>query len=176
METIVRKAGPGDALALHQLAAATFPLACPATTKPADIAEFIGANLSEGRMAEYLADPDRVLFLAETGAMPVGYTMLVLTPPTDDDVLAALTLAPSVELSKCYVLPGSQGSGVASALVEATVQAAAEVGAAGVWLGVNQLNARANAFYERSGFRQVGTKRFLVGSRFEHDFVRERAL
>ena len=60
-------------------------------------------------MAEYLADPDRVLFLAETGAMPVGYTMLVLTPPTDDDVLAALTLAPSVELSKCYVLAGQPG-------------------------------------------------------------------
>jgi RimJ/RimL family protein N-acetyltransferase len=45
-----------------------------------------------------------------------------------------------------------------------------------MWLGVNQFNPRANRFYEKSGFRQVGVKRFLLGGRYEDDFVRERAL
>ncbi|MDQ4137674.1 MAG: GNAT family N-acetyltransferase, partial [Actinomycetota bacterium] len=39
----------------------------------------------------------------------------------------------------------------------------------------NQHNARANRFYEKSGFRTVGTKRFRVGAELHHDFVRERA-
>jgi ribosomal protein S18 acetylase RimI-like enzyme len=41
---------------------------------------------------------------------------------------------------------------------------------------VNQENARANRFYEKSGFTLVGTKHFLVGDRLEDDFVRERPL
>jgi ribosomal protein S18 acetylase RimI-like enzyme len=43
-----------------------------------------------------------------------------------------------------------------------------------VWLGVNQLNARANRFYEKNGFAIVGEKKFLVGGKAEDDFVRER--
>jgi len=45
-----------------------------------------------------------------------------------------------------------------------------------MWLGVNQLNARAQRFYAKHGFERVGVKRFLVGDRFEDDFVYERAL
>ena len=49
-------------------------------------------------------------------------------------------------------------------------------GAQGMWLGVNQLNARAQAFYTRSGFAVVGTKHFQVGGRLEDDYVLERPL
>ena len=48
-------------------------------------------------------------------------------------------------------------------------------GAAGVWLGVNQQNERAQRFYAKSGFERVGTKRFLVGGVHEDDYVMERA-
>jgi hypothetical protein len=41
---------------------------------------------------------------------------------------------------------------------------------------VNQLNARANAFYARNGFVEVGTRSFLVGDTWEDDFVREKLL
>ena len=46
----------------------------------------------------------------------------------------------------------------------------------GIWLGVNQQNARAQAFYVRSGFAVVGTKHFTVGTRVEDDYVLERPL
>ena len=55
----------------------------------------------------------------------------------------------------------------------ASIAAAQARDAAGVWLGVNQENARANRFYEKCGFAIVGTKRFLVGGVYEDDFVRE---
>jgi ribosomal protein S18 acetylase RimI-like enzyme len=60
--------------------------------------------------------------------------------------------------------------------MHASLQAAAATGAAGVWLGVNSQNARAIRFYEKSGFRKVGSKSFRLGTTVEHDFVLERAV
>ena len=102
--------------------------------------------------------------------------MLVAGEPTDDDVRAALHLRPTVELSKCYVHPDHHGAGVAGALMSASLDAARARGAHGMWLGVNQHNARAQAFYVRSGFAVVGTKHFTVGARVEDDYVLERPL
>ena len=170
----VRIAGAQDAGALAEVAAATFALACPPGTKQEDIDAFLAANLSRVNFDAYLSDPARLLLLAELDGRPVGYTMLVLRDPEDPDVASALTLRPTAELSKCYVLPAQHGGGIASTLLERSVQEAAAHGAAGVWLGVNQRNARANRFYEKSGFRIVGTKRFRVGAVLHDDFVRER--
>ncbi len=171
MSTIVRRASVDDAALLARIAAATFPLACPPHTRAEDIAEFIASVLSEARFAEYLADPQRALFVCETEGVPSGYTMLILTEPIDPDVAAAVTTLPTAELSKVYVLPEFHGGGIAALLVETTVAEARERGARSVWLGVNQENVRANRFYEKAGFAQVGTKRFLVGGRYEDDFV-----
>ena len=169
---LIRPAVPADAAALHELARVTFPLACPPDALPESIDEFIRLNLSEEAFARYLADPVRELFVAEEAGVAIGYTMLVHAEPTDPDVAAAVTVRPTTELSKVYVLPDRHGGGVAAALVERSVDAARARGAASVWLGVNQQNARANRFYEKQGFAMVGTKRFLVGARFEDDFVR----
>jgi ribosomal protein S18 acetylase RimI-like enzyme len=85
-----------------------------------------------------------------------------------------LEILPSVELSKCYVHPEHHGLGAAAELMQASLDAAERAGGRGVWLGVNSQNARAVRFYEKSGFRKVGTKSFQLGSTVEHDFVLER--
>ncbi|WP_309712577.1 N-acetyltransferase [Pseudolysinimonas sp.] len=160
----------------------TFPLACPPHTTDEAKAAHIAAHLTGERFDAYLADPARDLYLAEvdpsTGSgrrgEAVGYTMLVAGDPTDPDVAAALTTWPTAELSKCYVLPGHHGAGIASGLMAATLEAARGRGAAAVWLGVNEENERAQAFYRKHGFVVVGRKRFLVGKAYEDDFVMER--
>lgn len=167
----IRVARPDEAVALAALAADTFPLACPPDALPESIAAFIDENLSPVRFEEYLADPTRVLFVADVAGRAVGYTMLVVAEPTDPDVAAVVTVRPTAELSKVYVRPEAHGGGIAAALVSATVDAARARGARSVWLGVNQQNARAQRFYAKAGFERVGTKRFRVGARLEHDFV-----
>lgn len=170
---VVRQARPADAVALHELAAATFPLACPPGTLRRDMDAFVATHLSREKMTGYLADPHRELLLAEVDGIAAGYTMLIFGEPADPDVSAVITVRPTVELSKLYVHTGHHGSGIAARLVEASLRRALRRGARGIWLGVNQLNERANAFYDKSGFALVGTKRFLVGTRWEDDFVRE---
>jgi tRNA (guanine37-N1)-methyltransferase len=169
----VRPAEHTDLDALAHLAAVTFPLACPPGSTAQDQQEFIAAVLSVQRFAEYLEDPARDVLVTDDLS---GYTMLVAGEPTDDDVRAALQLRPTVELSKCYVHPDHHGAGVANALMSASLDAARARGAHGMWLGVNQHNARAQAFYVRSGFAVVGTKHFTVGARVEDDYVLERPL
>lgn len=175
LEATVRPAEHTDLSALAELAAITFPLACPPGSTAQDQQEFIATVLSAERFAEYLEDPSRTVLVAEDGVL-VGYTMLVAGEPTDEDVRAALHLRPTIELSKCYVHPDHHGAGVAHALMTASLEVARERGAQGMWLGVNQQNARAQAFYTRSGFAVVGTKHFTVGTRIEDDYVLERPL
>ncbi len=105
-----------------------------------------------------------------------GYSLLVARPAQDPDVAAVLTTCRRTELSKCYVHPDHHGLGAAAELMHASIGAAAAAGARGLWLGVNSQNARAIRFYEKSGFRKVGTKSFRLGSTVEHDFVMERPL
>ena len=176
-EPAVRLAQPDDIPALAELAALTFPLACPPSIMPADAAAFIADRLSVDAFTAAVADPTRRVLVAidETGTL-VGYTLLVLGEPYDDDAAAAVTIRPTAELSKCYVHPQSHGSGAARALMTASLDVARRLGAAGMWLGVNQHNARAQRFYAKSGFRVVGIKHFTVGTVREDDYVLERAL
>lgn len=176
MPVTVRPATRGDAAVLARVAAATFALACPPHVTPEAVDLFIARVLSESCFEDYLADPSRDLFLAEDDGAVTGYAMVVHGEPADPDVQSALTLHPTAELSKIYVLPEHHGSGTSRLLMTTAVEAAASAGAKGVWLGVNQLNERAQRFYGKSGFTKVGTKRFLVGDRFEDDFVYELAL
>ncbi|MFC8046949.1 GNAT family N-acetyltransferase [Nocardia sp. NPDC057353] len=168
---VVGPAGLWDAEALGDLAAATFPLACPPGTAPEDIEIFLAEMLSAERFGEYLGADDRIVLRAAEDGELVGYAMLHVGTPADPAVAAAVDLHPAVELSKLYVLPGRHGSGVADALMRAALEHAAEAGGAGLWLGVNQHNARAQRFYTRSGFERCGTKTFRVGAELHDDYI-----
>ena len=60
----IRTATAADAGSLAELAAATFPLACPPHTTAEAIADFIATHLSQDSFDAYLADPARVLLIA----------------------------------------------------------------------------------------------------------------
>jgi len=176
MTTTIRRAVATDAAALAHVAAITFPLACPPSTTEQAKADFIANSLSEGSFASYLAEPDHILMLAEVDGVPAGYTMLVTGEPDEPDVAAVVGARPTIELSKVYVMPERHGTGLAAALMDASMEVARESGAVSMWLGVNNENVRANRFYEKSGFAIVGMKKFRLGHVDEDDYVRERAL
>ncbi|MCB5275472.1 putative N-acetyltransferase [Arthrobacter sp. SO5] len=176
MTHLIRTATVDDAGRLAGLAAVTFPLACPPESSPADIAAHLAATLSEANFRAYLADPDVTVLVIDAGGGLRGYSLLAARPVRDPDVAAVLTELPCTELSKCYVHPDYHGLGAAAELMRASIDAAGSAGARGLWLGVNNQNARAIRFYEKSGFRKVGTKSFTLGNTVEHDFVMERPL
>ena len=167
----VAAAAEADLPELADVAARTFPLACPPSATPENVAAFIDENLSQARFRDYLSDPDRAVLVARDGGRIAGYAMLIRGVPDDDDVQRAVALRPAVELSKIYVLPDSHGAGVSGCLMAAALKRATDLEAKCVWLGVNQLNERAQRFYRKHGFAINGTKTFRLGAGVENDYV-----
>ncbi|QJW36254.1 GNAT family N-acetyltransferase [Cellulosimicrobium protaetiae] len=190
----VRSATADDAPALAGLAALTFPLACPPGTSPEAIAEHVASQLSPERFRAWAASAAHALLLVEPvregvadavgdvdgsgdgGALgaagPLGYALLVRGEPDDPDVAAAVGPGEAVELSKIYVHPAAQGTGVAGVLMTAAAEAAARLGPGlPVWLGTNGLNARAQAFYRKHRFAVVGGRTYVVGGETHSDVV-----
>ncbi|WP_423489030.1 GNAT family N-acetyltransferase [Mycobacteroides sp. PCS013] len=170
----VSTATAADSAEVAAVAARTFPLACPPSSTPEDIAAFIAANLSTSNFDKYIRE-HRVLAARENDVI-IGYAMLVDGVAEDPDVQRAVTLRPAMQLSKMYVLPEFHQAGVAGALMDAALAEAAARGATGVWLGVNQENERAQRFYAKHGFNRSGTKTFQVGERLENDYVMQRVI
>src|SRR3954468_6004856 len=167
----IRRATPADAAALADLAARTFPLACPPGTTAESIAAHLAAHLSAASFDRYLADAAVTILVADEGGHLAGYTMLVAGDPDDPDVVAAVPERPTIELSKVYVDAGRQGAGLAGLLMSATLATAEDAGAASVWLGVNEHNARAIRFYSKSGFAIAGPRSYVVGTQQMSDHV-----
>lgn len=159
----VAPADSGDAPELAAVAALTFPLACPPTSAPENIAAFVEANLTAERFVEYLTDARRVILTARHDGRIIGYAMVVRD-------------ADAAELSKIYVLPAYHGGRASAALMEGVLATAARWGARRVWLGVNQENQRAQRFYLKSGFAVTGTRTFRLGADVENDYVMTREL
>jgi ribosomal protein S18 acetylase RimI-like enzyme len=154
-----------DPVELADVAARTFPLACPPAVGADNMASFIDANLSAERFAGYLADPRRAIITAARGGRIIGYAMLIRDDTAD-----------TAELSKIYVLADHHGGGASAALMDLALATADEWGARSVWLGVNQANQRAQRFYAKSGFTINGTRTFQVGARTENDYLMVREL
>lgn len=174
MPVVVDLPQPADLPELAAVAAATFPLACPPSATPENVATFIDENLSEKRFGDYLADPERTVLVAREDSSIIGYAMLIRGVPDDVDVQRAVPTRPALELSKIYVLPGRHGTGAATALLTATLSTAVELDMRCVWLGVNQQNVRAQRFYSKHGFTINGTKTFRLGTGIENDYVMVR--
>lgn len=191
---------PGQAAAVADVAAATFPLACPPHSSPADIAAFIGDNLRPENFARHIADPDTDVLVARDrpGGPMIGYTLIHHTDPKHPNVAAVVTARPVTELSKMYVLPGHHGqrraphnngtvgngpaddrtagnrtarNQPAHALMRAAIARATERGSVLVWLGVNEENVRAQRFYSKMGFTRAGVKTFDLNGSIEHDYI-----
>lgn len=174
LSTQIDPAATSQLAELADVAAHTFPLACPPSVGPDDVAAFIAENLTAARFADYLTDPDRVVLTATEDGSILGYAMMIRGAPTDADVARAVVARPAVELSKIYVLPEAHGSAVSTALMSAALAHATKLDAACVWLGVNQRNQRAQRFYAKHGFAVTGTKTFRLGTHIEQDYVMVR--
>ncbi len=170
-EPIVRRAEDRDVLAIAEVAAATFAMACAPDVPPEAVTEHISQVLTTTRFAEYLADPAVALFVADADNLVVGYSMVVLGEPEDPVARRAVAGRPAAELSKVYLLEVLHGTGVAARLAQAALDAAEAMGAGTVWLSVQEDNVRAQRFYTKVGFARVGGQEFRVGDRVERDFV-----
>jgi ribosomal protein S18 acetylase RimI-like enzyme len=167
----VRPGVASDAAALAELAAVTFRDAFGAENDPADLALHLARSYGVAQQAAELAHPAITTLVASIDGALTGYAQLRLSRSP-----ACITAARPLELWRFYVARAWHGRGVAQELMAGAVAAARGRGAASLWLGVWERNPRAQAFYKKCGFVDVGSQTFFVGTDEQTDRVMELIL
>jgi len=163
--TIAYKAAePADAEALAEVFATSFVDTFGHLYPPNDLDAFLSTVTAE-KFRKEIADDRYAFRLAFEAGKLVGY--IKLGPPE----LPVETPPRTVELCQLYVLKDWHGAGVAAALMDWAIAAAAKSRAEHVQLSVYVDNHRARRFYERYGFHPVGRYDFMVGSHADEDIV-----
>lgn len=86
------------------------------------------------------------------------------------------TASDAIELWRFYVDAAHHGRGLAHQLMDATLDAAAKRGAKTIWLGVWEQNVRAQQFYRKFGFDDIGWQTFTLGRDRQSDRLMARPL
>jgi diamine N-acetyltransferase len=171
MSIRVRYGREHDANALAELAARTFQEAFAAANRPEDMALHIARAYGPAEQLRELRDPSVTTLLVHVDGQLAGYAQLRL-----GGAPACVTGGSPVELWRFYVASAWHGRGVAQALMAQVVDEVRRRGGQTVWLGVWEQNDRAKAFYRKSGFVDVGSQIFMVGSDAQTDRILVRAV
>lgn len=156
---------------MAELGRETFRDAFGADNRPEDLALHLARSYGVPQQTAELSHPAFTTLLAFADDALAGFAQLRAERPP-----SAITAAGSLELWRFYVARAWHGRGVAQQLMEAAKAAARRRGAGALWLGVWERNPRARAFYAKSGFRDVGSQVFLLGTDEQTDRVMELSL
>ncbi len=171
METLIRQCDSSDLEALRDLSYRTYDQTFRHMNEPANMDAYLAAAFDPARMRGELASPDSTFFFLFVEGELAGY-LKVNEAPTQTD----LKDPASLELERIYVDQPFQGRGLGKVLIEKGLEVARQRGKSFVWLGVWEKNAKAIRFYERSGFRKIGTHGFMMGDERQNDFLMRRDL
>ena len=155
-----------DAERLAAFAARTFTDTYAAHNTPEDMRDYLARAFGVEQQSKELADPAMLTVIGEADGELVGYAQLKRGKGP-----AIVSSERAVEIYRFYVDRPAHGTGVAQRLMAAALEAAKDLGGEVAWLGVWERNPRAIAFYMKSGFRDVGTQIFQLGSDRQTDRV-----
>jgi ribosomal protein S18 acetylase RimI-like enzyme len=167
----IRPGRPDDAGALAAFGARTFRDAFGAENTAADMDLYVARAYGEATQRAELANPGMLTLLAEVDGQLAGYAQV-----REGDAPACVVGGDPIELWRFYVDGAWHGRGVAQALMRAVLDAARSRAARTIWLAVWERNPRAQAFYGKSGFVEVGLQPFVLGTDAQTDRVMARSL
>jgi len=164
--TAIELAKTGDAEAIAAFADGSFTHTFGTIYDPADLATFLAGWNPPERVRTQIASADHDIALVRGGAGDIlGYIKM---GPVDFDLPDDQPVDHAVELHQLYVAEAAKGTGVAVALMEWGI-AWARTRASILYLTVFTENHRAQAFYRRYGFYDVGRNEFHVGNHIDED-------
>lgn len=160
-----RDAAPLDGPELCAMARRCFTDTFGTLYSARDLATFLDSTFGEGGLAAQLSDPAYRVRLAISDGAIIGFAKLgPVAFPGDWGER-------TTELHQLYVLADWHGDGVGPALIDWAMATARDDGADRLVLSVFVDNHRAQRFYARHGFREVGRYEFRVGDTIDDDRI-----
>lgn len=166
----IRRATPGDAAAVAELAIATFVETFGPLYRPEDLAHYLETEQTAAKYAELIADPAVAVFL---GAAADGTLVGFLTagpcklPVPDRETTAG-------EIRQLYLRGSVQRGGLGTRLLVQSLDWLMAQGHAPLYVGVWSENYGAQRLYGRYGFTKIGEYDFPVGKHLDREFILKR--
>ena len=167
----IRRARVSDAGLVSVLGAVTFYEAYFEQDDPHSLAEYIRESFAPDEIRAQIEDENAEFYIIFLDQNAVGYAKLRTGSKAD-----GIESENSVELQRIYVVERVFGKGVGERLLRHCLETARARGFETLWLGVWEENRRAQRFYEKHGFRRVGTLTFPYGDTVGINHVMEKSL
>ena len=166
---VIRPATVSDADVLARFAEQIFRATFGPDNRAEDMENYVAESFGPAYQRADISDPSGVVLIAESQGTIVGYAQVIR-----DRVHDEVDAVSPVELKRFYVARAFHGLGLAQRLMRRTLAYAVECCADVIWLAVFENNPRAISFYRKSGFVEIATQSFLLGSDAQTDIVMRR--
>ncbi len=172
-EIKIRRAEITDAERLAELSYKTFwdAFADHPENAPEDMADYMKKAFSVEQTRRELLEENSIFFIAECEDETAGYAKVTLESIED-----GISAEKPIELNRLYSHQKFLGKGVGAKLMDECFRIAKENNCDVIWLGVWEFNPRAQAFYKKYGFYEVGKHIFQLGSDPQIDLLMQRDL
>ena len=169
----IRQAAADDAKVLTDLAYTTFwdAFAHHPKNAPDDLNHYMRQAFSLEQTTAELTDVKSIFLIAEIEGEAAGYAKIIF-----DHIEEGIIAERPVELNRLYSHQQFLGRGIGQALMDACFARARADGCDVMWLGVWEFNPRAQRFYEKNGFRVVGSHVFQLGEDAQTDVLMQREI
>ena len=138
---------------------------------PEDMADYMENAFSVETLRAELAEENSIFLIAEIEDEPAGYAKVML-----ENIEEGITAEKPIELNRLYAHQKFLGKGIGQILMDECFKIARENDCDLMWLGVWEFNPRAQAFYRKYGFYEVGKHVFQLGSDPQIDLLMQRKL
>lgn len=135
---------------------------------PENLAIFLADWNTPDRLTAELADPAFAIALVRDAQKINGFAKL---GPIDFNLPEGHSAEGAIELHQLYLAETAKGTGIADALMRWAIAEAQTRGHAILYLSVFTENPRAQAFYRRYGFVDIGRNPFRVGNHIDEDRI-----
>ncbi|MEO7520309.1 MAG: GNAT family N-acetyltransferase [Gemmatimonas sp.] len=166
-----RRGLPPDAEAVSAFARRVFNETFGPLNDALDMSTYMEKAFTKAAQADELAGATRYCVIGERDGEIVSYALL-----RAGSTGTLVSGDSSTEIERFYVDAPWHGRGIADAMMDETMRIARAADAKTIWLGVWSQNARAIRFYEKRGFRDMGSQTFLLGTDLQVDRVMAQSL
>lgn len=166
----IRRVEPAEAARLAGFLRRLFVEAYADCSTPANVDTYLDHAFGATQQHAELVDPAHRTWVVDDGDDWLG-VLQVRLPSTAP---SAVDLSRPAQLHRIYLTTHAIGGGLGKRLLDTAIDTTREHGADGLWLSVWQEAPAPIAFYQRAGFRIVGTATFPVGDDPLVDWIMQR--
>ncbi|MCC3157789.1 GNAT family N-acetyltransferase [Hymenobacter sp. 15J16-1T3B] len=174
LRIVPAKRTAATAAQLAEFGRQTFQDTYAAQNTAEDMALYVAENFGPEQQLAELQDPNTIFFLALMQQQLVGYAKLTIGSGLGAEPGA--DVRNRAELQRLYVQEDWQGTGLGASLLRRCLDETRQRGCRSLVLSVWEKNEKAQEFYRRKGFKQIGETEFRVGNDVQTDYVLRRGL